>query len=435
MAYAFITKIKNIKPHSNADRLLLGTCFGNQVIVSLGTEENTLGVYFPTDTQLGEEYCDENNLVRKKDENGNEIGGYLDPGKRNIRALKLRKEISDGLFMPLSSLDKFTDTSKLKEGGNVDLLDGIVIAKKYVPYKKQSQVQSGKGKKNKKKEPRVKYPLFDQHLDTKQFAYNKGEFKEGDIITISLKMHGTSQRTSNSLQRTYCKPTLLNKLLLKVGLRKPYTQKYNVVTGTRRVTLTNFDGGYYGSDDFRSKYHIDLQNKLHKGETLYYEVVGYTGNDEQTIMAKCSNDKVGDKKFKKQYGKETIFSYGCEPGKNDIYAYRMTMTNEDGIVYDYPTTLVQQRCEEMGIKHVPVFDRFIFTSMEDLEERVNTYLDGPDPIGETHVREGIIVRIENRNKFKALKHKSFYFKVLEGLIKDSGVLDLEEQEDLKDDLQ
>ena len=36
------------------------------------------------------------------------------------------------------------------------------------------------------------------------------------------------------------------------------------------------------------------------------------------------------KSFIKQYGNETTFSYGCEPGQSDMYVYRMTMTNEDG---------------------------------------------------------------------------------------------------------
>ena len=46
------------------------------------------------------------------------------------------------------------------------------------------------------------------------------------------------------------------------------------------------------------------------------------------------------------------------------------------------------------------------------------YYDGPDPIGKTHIREGVVVRILNRPNFAAYKHKNFYFKVLEGIIKD-----------------
>ena len=34
-----------------------------------------------------------------------------------------------------------------------------------------------------------------KHADTEQLAYNLGAFKVGDEIEITLKMHGTSQRT------------------------------------------------------------------------------------------------------------------------------------------------------------------------------------------------------------------------------------------------
>ena len=108
MYNAYVTKIKNVRKHPNADRLNLGECFGSQVIVSLETKTGDTGIYFPTDGQLSEVYCEANNLVIKKDENGVNVGGYLEPEKRNIRTMKLRGEISDGLFMPISSLSSFT---------------------------------------------------------------------------------------------------------------------------------------------------------------------------------------------------------------------------------------------------------------------------------------------------------------------------------------
>ena len=433
MAYAFITRIKKVNKHSNADRLQIGDCFGNQVIVSLETSEDDLGVYFATDSQIGEEYATENNLVRKKDANGDNIGGYLDGAKRNIRALKLRGEISDGLFMPIKSLEKFTNIDKLNEGDCVDLLDKIIIAQKYIPVSNKKKVNEnipGKGKK-KRFDP-IKFPLFEQHIDTKQFAYCKNEFNVGDLITISLKMHGTSGRTSNSIQRSYKKPNLINNTLIRMGIINPYTQQYKTVSGSRRVTLTEYGGGYYGNNSFRKDYNDSFDGKLKKGETIYYEIVGFTESG-QSIMSRCDNKKTQDKQFIKQYGKETVFSYGCEVDENDIYVYRMTMTNEDGDAIEYPTTLVEQRCEEMNVKHVPVFDRFFFTTLEDLEERVAKFSDGVDPVGLNHVREGCVVRVENRAKFKAYKHKNFHFKVLEGIIKDAGILDMEEEESVKDE--
>jgi hypothetical protein len=61
------------------------------------------------------------------------------------------------------------------------------------------------------------------------------------------------------------------------------------------------------------------------------------------------------------------------------------------------------------------------------------FYDGPDPIGKTHIREGVVVRILNRPKFAAYKHKNFSFKVLEGIIKDTAAApDMEEAQEVFD---
>lgn len=143
MYAAYVTRIKNLRKHSNADRLLCGECFGNTVIVGLDTKPEELGVYFPVDGKLGTEYAVKNDLLRRKDENGRPAGGYLDPEKRNIKALKLRGEKSDGLFMPLSSLSEFTDIAKLCEGDVITILNGVTICEKYIPRRKKSAIMVG----------------------------------------------------------------------------------------------------------------------------------------------------------------------------------------------------------------------------------------------------------------------------------------------------
>ena len=431
MAYAFVTKVKNIKEHSNADSLKLGECFGNQVVIDLDVEEEAMGVYFPTDTQLGKEYAEKNNLLRKKDENNINIGGYLDADKRNIRALKLRGEVSDGLFMSLESLSQFINIYSLKEGDNVDILNGIVIAQKYIPKHVQlvKTSNSSKNQKGKKLLDIISYPNFREHKDTKQFAYNMNAFKKGDLLTVSLKMHGTSGISMMAKQITRYKTTLLNKLLFKLKLKNETKEEYKLVSGSRRVILKNFTGGFYGDNNFRKKYHDDFDGKLLKGETVYYEIVGYTGKGDQTIMSKCSNSKTHDKEFIKKYGKETIFSYGCDVGENDIYVYRMTMTNEDGNVVEYSTSLIQQRCEQMNVKFVLVFKQFFFDNLLQLQSVIDEFVDGIDEIGKTHIKEGVVIRIENKQVFTAYKHKNTNFKILEGIIKDTGIVDIEEMEE------
>lgn len=417
MSYqAYITKVKELRKHSNADRLQVATLFGNDVIVDLNVQVGDLGVYFPTDGKLSEEYAKENKLTRG-------MGGYLDDNKRHVTSIKLRGEKSDGLFMPIKSLEKFTNINNLKEGNAIATLGGKVICEKYIPKGKQSRPMPTQ-KKGAKKKSKESFPFFEQHIDTAQLAYNMNTFKEGDLCYISLKLHGTSQRTAHTVKK---KNGVVNKLLKMFKME--YTS-WEYITGTRRVTLNNFDGGYYGSNEFRKQWHDFFIGKLQKGEEVYYEVVGYSEGDT-LIMPECDNKKTKDKEFIKEFGEKTRFTYGCSTGQSDIYVYRMTMTNENGYTVEYPTELVKIRCEQMGVKMCPVLDKFIFTTKEDLLERVKVHEDGADPIGKTHVKEGVIVRIENKEKFTALKQKNFHFKVLEGIIKSEDVIDIEEENSLE----
>ena len=150
-------------------------------------------------------------------------------------------------------------------------------------------------------------------------------------------------------------------------------------------------------------------------------------------MGTVSNSKVKDKEFKKKFGDTTVFSYGCKPGENEMYVYRMTATTADGTVVEIPWENIKVWCDKLGVKHVPELEKFIYTTPEDLKERVNKYLDGMpvDEIGKTHIAEGVVVRIDNRDSFTAYKDKVFEFKVCEGIIKDnSDAPDMEEAEEL-----
>ena len=486
MAYtAFITRIKNLRPHPNADRLQMGECFGNTVIVSMEYTDNQLGIYFPSDGQVSVEFAEANNLLRKKDDAGNNIGGYMDENKRNVTAIKLRGEKSDGLFLPLKSLETFGDITTLNEGDRIDTFNGHEICCKYVPRRNHRNGGTSEGNRTRKKKVDVA-PLFMEHADTEQLAYNLAAFKPGDEIEITLKMHGTSQRTGYlPVFKGYHSATPWVRCVLAhckpEGRLYNYALKYanafydwDYVSGTRRTVLENYDGGYYGSNAFREAHSKFFEGKLWKGEEVYYEVVGFT-HTGAPIMASCDNKKLNDKEFVKQYGKTTTFSYGCAPDglgevvdywdkertkpavykkvpQSDIYVYRMTMTNEDGDVVEYTPDFMRYRCEQMGVKTVPVMwkgiienrieyipsddDEYIeFNAGEWIKNKAERYYDGPDPIGKTHVREGVVVRILNRPKFAAYKHKNWSFKALEGIVKvEAEAPDMEEAEDVTEAL-
>ena len=483
MAYvAYVTQLKNVRKHPNADRLQLGDCFGNTVCVNLNYFQGQVGVYFPTDGQLSMEFAKANNLLRLKDENGNNIGGYMDPEKRNVTAIRLRGEKSDGLFLPLDCLESFGDISELQIGDTIDVFNGHEICKKYIPRGKKRGDNSSQGNKTRKKKVPIA-PLFMEHADTEQLAYNLSAFRPGDEIEVTLKMHGTSQRTGYLPVFKGYKPDFWGRIMNnfnpagKVGkvaaalyerASRYATPIYDwgYVTGTRRTVLKDFEGGFYGSDTFREDHSKFFEGKLLKGETVYYEVVGFI-SDGRPIMPECSNKKLNDKEFEKQYGETTVFSYGCEPlgfkdvptevenvfiresaPQSDFYVYRMTMTNEDGDVVEYPPHFMRYRCEQMGAKTVPLFwagripeDPGIFADGDPVTAgdwvmftQAEKYYDGPDPIGRTHVREGVVVRIVNRPKFTAYKEKNFNFKVLEGIIKlNAEAPDMEEAQEVAEE--
>ena len=479
MYKAYITALTNVRKHPNADRLLLADVFGNTVCVSLDYAEGEVGVYFPTDGQLSAEFAEKNNLVRKKDDAGNNIGGYMDPDKRNVTAIRLRGEKSDGLFLPLSCLTYTgVDMDTLNVG---DVIEGTVngheICQKYIPRTNKSARVSGGNKTRKHKVPTA--PLFAEHADTEQLAYNLSAFKPGDEIEITLKMHGTSTRTAYLPVLKGYKRTFWDWLLRREGTP---IYEYGYVSGTRRTILENWEGGYYGDNAFREPHCKIFEGKLQRGECVYAEIVGFTTNGTP-IMGSCDNKKLNDKDFIKQYGPITTFSYGCVPcvdetpadyvnengelqlaksrPQSDLYVYRMTMTNEDGYVVEYPPHLVRYRCEQMGVKCVPLLwkgtipeneevlyvdrdgddvadaDEVAFVKKADPGEwilaKANEYVDGPDPIGKTHLREGVVVRIVNRPKFAAYKAKSFEFRVLEGIVKaNADAPDLEEAQEISD---
>ena len=79
-------------------------------------------------------------------------------------------------------------------GDTITVVNGIEICKKYIPRGKKCFAENGTPRVKKNRAPIA--PLFSEHADTEQLAYNLSAFKPGDEIEITLKMHGSSQRTA-----------------------------------------------------------------------------------------------------------------------------------------------------------------------------------------------------------------------------------------------
>ena len=433
MAYmAFITKITNVRTHPNAIKLLLGECLGSQVVVGLDTKENDIGTYFPADGRLSDEFLTTNNLVRKLDAEGKNIGGLFDANGK-VRTQKIRGEKSDGFFCSLNTL-AYTgfDTSDLKVGFAFSELSGHKICEKFISTKTFSA-------RDKKPREKSKFPLFHEMPDTEQLAYKLDELRDGMFLVITEKVHGTSQRSSNSIEEKQSWYGRIVNGIFKRTIIQP-RREYKYVCGTRRVVLKDFEthSGYYGANEMFRKYaHEQFVGKLRKGESVYYEVVGYAG-ENTPIMPTCDNTKLQDKAFVKKYGKTTTFSYGCPPGAHAVFVYRMSTTNDEGYEIDYSWDKVKHRCAEMDVNHVPELGRMVFkeyktpgTAGTALLLYLDTeYVNGDSILTPTHIREGVVVRADGSH-WQAWKYKSFSFKVLEDIIKlNTDVVDIEEAQDV-----
>ena len=458
----FIVEVKDLRKHENADKLQIATFFRNDVCVGLDTQVGDKGVFFPCDLQLSLEFCEKNNLLRVLPD-GTKGPGYMDPDKRNVKAIRLRGEKSSGIYLPITCLEYTgVDLNSLNPGDPVSTINGVEICKKYIPARQHATSAGGAGSRTARRAKRTVAPTFFEHKDTEQLDYNLSAFKPGDEIEITLKIHGTSQRTANvpvlqenrfSLADNEFKSILI-KLMPKGKWKDRLIEKwcnpvydYGTISGTRRTVMDTFEGGFYGSNEFREQYHEFFKDKLWKGETVYYEVAGFT-NTGQPIMATVSNKGVNDKNFVKMYGEKTTFSYGCYPNglpeqRSHMWVYRMTMTNPDGQVVEYTPDFMRYRCEQMAVDCVPLLwkgtipeypaskDDDTISAGEWIANKADMYNDGPDPIDPRHVREGVVVRILNRPTFTAYKSKNHNFKVIEGIAKEvAEAPDMEEADGL-----
>jgi len=429
-----ICELPELTPIEGADRIVQATIFGETVIISSDHKQGEKGLLFDCETVLSKEYLHNNNLYRHSHLNNDpEKQGYFDDNGR-VRPIRLKGVKVSGFWMPLSSVDYcgvFPSEFKVGEQGNN--IGGQPICMKYITPASRRVMNGKEGK------ARVNLtPTFKEHIDTDQLARNLDKVKGSVIITE--KLHGTSSRCGNL--PVIRKKSWFERLINLLGIPTLETE-YKFVVGSRR-TVKSIDGtvysraGFYAEDIWTSTAKEHFEDKLEKGETVYYEIVGNLPSDIP-IMPSQSNKKLEKFMSKKDYeefiklfGEFTDFTYNCEPSECQIYVYRITMTNEDGVSIDYSWEQVKNRSEQLGVKHVP----HLLTIHTDPENENSEFvMEIADKLsGEhsknfpNHIREGVCIRIEDGKYIPTiLKHKSYIFKVLEGIIKDSkDVIDLEE---------
>jgi RNA ligase (TIGR02306 family) len=421
MYEAIICKIQNVRNHPNADKLNLATVSGFQIVIGKEHKEGELGIFFPCDGQLTHEHCMANNLYRKNPETNEPMGGLFEKSRR-VKSVKLRGEYSNGFWQPISSL-AWCGKNNLKEGDLLNTLNGHKICDKY--YTPETLKRINNKKSTKKTE--IEFPCFHKHIDTKQLRYHINKIPKNARLYISEKLHGTSGRTGRHKAVTIYRGffhRLYQKIIKGISIkniknRKNKKEEWKYVTGSRNILLDFKEkkDGFYKGTNFREDIHKIISSiGLHKGETLYYEIVGYTDN----AVPIMGSYQTIDKDIIKEYSENIIFSYGCSINEKlyDFYVYRITLTNEDGIEIDYSWPQVKKRCMELGLK-TPNSFAVDFSFKELLLEKCREYVDKPSSLDNSHPTEGVVVRVEHEDMFDFLKYKGDIFCELEGIRKNS----------------
>ena len=425
---AVIVKLVNVHKHPNADKLQLALASGNLVVVGLDRKEGDIGVFFPSDGQLSEKMCLENKLYRKHPETGEPMGGYFEANAR-VRAQKFRGSESDGYWTELETLAwTGVDIDKLEEGFTFTELKGHNVCQKYYTPATIRAMNQPKSKAARKIKLKERMCMLREHFDTKQLRQNVRSIPSGSVLHFTEKCHGTSGRTGH----VYSMPDMkwYHKVLKFLGKD---LHKWVYATGTRRVIVdTEMLGekGFYDGCTFRIDVHKKLKAMgLHKGECFYYELVGFTDQGGQIMHS----HKVSDKKMKKRYGDEMVYKYDCVPDiPNKAYrvlVYRITMSNQDNKVIELPWHQVVARCAELGLETVPpLAEPFVYGGDdESLLELCRNLADGSSVLDQSHIREGVCVKVEHPNMENVYKYKGFWFSEFEGNLKnDDNYVDPED---------
>lgn len=404
---AVIVKIKSLTPLEGLDNLVGAHFFGYQAIVSKDVKVGDVGVLFTAETQLSKDFTKQNSLYRHAELNKNtDKAGFIEDNRR-VRAIKLRGNVSNALFMSLDSLGwTKAKIEKLEEGDTFDVLNGKEICNKFVRKTKKSN--GANAAQVEEKYVRVDKKFMPEHIDSIQYARNKHLIKGDTQIIVTQKLHGTSVRIANTLVNR--KLTILEKISQKLGAKIQKTEFDNVY-GSRKVIkdINNPNQNHFYDSDVWTDTGRKIDGLLPEGYIVYGEVIGY----------------VGESPIQKNY------TYNVPVGNSELYVYRVATINSQGIQVDLSWTQVKEFCHNSGLKHVPEFysglhknfkvDKFIDkTYYPTYKNAVPTSADSP-------VDEGVCIRAEGITP-TILKAKSPMFLEHETKMLDQEVDDIEEEQ-------
>ena len=371
--------------------------------------------------------------------------GYFGSNGR-VRMKRMRGQESLGFLFSQATMSKFCpevadlDLNDMV-GEEFDTVKDELFVQAYVPVKKVERAKGlREGKRNReiKRFDRMIPGQFSFHYDTELLEKNLNRIHPDDVVTLSVKLHGTSAIFGNV--RVNRKLSTWEKIKKFFGANVQLTEWGNIYS-SRSVIKNQYinegvTDGFYGTDlwgvwnDLISKY-------IPQGWTIYGEIVGYVGQGSYI---------------------QKDFDYGCRNGESKLMIYRISQETEDGHRVEWNVTDVQEwtmklirdlksageiKLAEMIhpidiVYHGTLRDLYPEIAEDEswaanvvraLANEKKFYMEEEEPLCKNHVpREGLVLRKDNDPVREAFKIKTMKFRNKEAKAIDSGELDIEMQE-------
>ena len=415
---ATVIRVKNLVELPNCENVVAVAFMGMQAIVGKDTQVGDIGILFPTEAQLSEDYCSFNNLFRHAELNKDTTKpGYLEDNRR-VKSLKFRGHRSDALFMPLNSLTYLgiNDFTPFKEGIEFDSIDGNEICNKYeLPV---SGIQRGANKTKSRVPARVDSKHFPEQGHVYHFLKVLENLDSDTRVVVTQKLHGTNIRVGNV--QVNRKLSFIERIARRIGIHVS-NHEFAYCYGSHHVIKysNNVDYKHYYDEDLWTLKGHELDGLLPHNFVVYGELVGYTSNGSPI---------------------QSHYTYDQPVGKCKLYIYRVAVVNDEGFIVDLSWDAVREFCDSIGFAHVPELTRCsievltmqrysgvnLLDEFMDVDFGILTWLtDNPVPLApDSPCDEGVVVRIEGINpqlyKVKAPMYLAHETKEL-----DKGVPDIE----------
>ena len=455
-----IIKVDNITPIPDSDFLGIVNVAGFSIVVRKDqVHVGDIVFYASNETQLADKFLKANNLYQKYElnSNANEVYKLLQEGKTDeakkkcgffnqtgrVRTIKLRKVQSFGFIFKLEELQRAYNIPNINldeyVGTDFDLVNDEMFIKAYIPpIKTPSFNNTSKTKKATKKANEIDRIIpgeFTFHYDTQPLGKNLDRLKVDDVITLSVKLHGTSAIFGNVKSNIPNKLPWYKKFINLFGNIFPkshvgYSEIYSSRTVIKNRWANPKSEGYY-STDIWGEYAKLLEGKIPEGMTIYGEIIGYLSGSSSYI--------------------QKDYDYGCKPGTNKLMIYRINIENKDGITHEWNISEVHKWTLDLIKKNPEIADRihpidtlyhgklsdFVGLDISHhwqenflnaLSQDKDLGMEQNEPLCKNKVpREGLVLRIDDDPIKEAFKLKCVKFLTRESKQIDSGQVDMEMQ--------